>query len=690
MYPYYALVTYWYHSTGTIIMAASFLHAATTRSTDTNPPKPTTNTNPPKPGPSSSICEVSIDNIQSYAQGSLSLVEKDLIAHCDSAIMGVALSVCAQHGVADAFYLRRELVNLKKIVLHTFIDTIAQEKELRQLCCFFYGDHHFARLGAEDSESAATERAFTHSARYDAVCVALARCRAARSALNDARDYLKGLCSLPRHPDVAWQERLQALPAIEGMAVSKLLASGSAQVAPVAPMTTPVGDCVQGSASSHMLSALLQSAASAGLSANTVGLLECVLIARGAAKALGLREGAKSYLAAINAATAGLQQAATVDAADASAEAATRAAVQAAAEANACDADAVADALRPVLHAERRRLECGAAAEVTAHLSVWIETLLHRDATATRLFDASDRCGPAPHASSFAPTGFELGAHLRINGEVIRLYGPVMRAEIAAAAATEGWPPAAGSLRGCMHGTQTCSGCKRGFSPLWVARGVCCECEAVRRADGVCPFRGACGARSFCIHARRCLVCEEYSCESAGCRLVRGDGEAVAHLVARLASCSLRLLLVDFDRTLCSTRNGADPLKGAQSMDAELLSAASTAGIRTHVITRNPNKASIERFIAARGLEDAPVHCVGGGGRAAKAAVVCELVRAQMASEAGCGSKVASSAAGAGVGSPSSSIVALFVDDDAAEHLAVGEAAAELDLPVLRMLFTRA
>eukprot|EP00966_Prymnesium_polylepis_P238337 5512336-Prymnesium_polylepis.1 len=159
------------------------------------------------------------------------------------------------------------------------------------------------------------------------------------------------------------------------------------------------------------------------------------------------------------------------------------------------------------------------------------------------------------HQASFVPAGFELGAHLRRNREVLQTYGPQMRDEMGAEmAAGEAWPPPPGSLRGCMHGSQRCSGCGRGFSPLWVHRGVCCECEAARRRQGCCPFRPTCGSATFCAHAGRCLACEDYSCELEGCQLVRGDGESVALLASRLPN--LRLLLLDFDRTLASTRNG--------------------------------------------------------------------------------------------------------------------------------------
>ena len=685
--------------------------------------------------PGACVLDVSADNIHAFAQGSISLVEADLWAGLEDP--SGALEACASHALSHAFALRRELVNFKKIVLHTFVDTVAQEKHLRQLCSWFFADHaspssssgtctdadnHVAGESgskmapsscrgtctdaenhvAGESGTKTEEEAFVHSARYIAVCEAKAHTSSARMALNDVRDCTKALCALPRHPSVAWPTKLSALPATDGLAVAKLL--GATRSACVGETTGCKPN--DNTPSSRALSALLESAASAGLTADEVDFLRCVLIARGAAKALGLRDGVRAYVAATDAVLAELRLAAAVDPDRAAAEAATRAETEAAA--NAAGAAAVSAALRPVIRAEKLRVECAAAADICAETSRWLHKMLREAGTGTRLFDVSDRThgrhanghasgsaggsgdggggggagGGDPRVrslASFAPSGFDLGAHLRRNGDVVRAYLPRMRAEMV----REGWPPPADLRRGLLRGRQQCLGCSNGFAPLWVHRGLCCACEEARRRRGVCPFRPAlCRGRAFCPHLRRCLACEEYSCEAAGCRLVRGDGEAVAVLVGRLLP-RLRLLLLDFDRTLASTRSGSDPLKGAHSMDAELLTAASTSGVRTHVLTRNPHRLSIETFIAARGVA-ATVHCVGGGGRMAKAKVVCELVRAAAAEAEGA---PAGAAAAPTPGDAEGDVVALFVDDDVAEHHAVGEAAAEL--PLLRVLFVR-
>lgn len=513
------------------------------------------------PGPC--VLDVCEETVQTYAQGSMPLVTTDLAAGLNAAALANASEVLQSHGLLRAFALRRELVNFKKVVLHTFVDSTLQEKELRKLCCFFFADHHFERLaGDDDNIGPEGEPAFVHSARYDSVCVALADCRAARQALNDARDFCKALCSVPRHPAIEWSAKLQALPSPEGMSVSRY-AGGTKAKSSVPADATAASDLPAASSSSppeaaspspseRALSAVLQSAEASGMSAEEVAFLRCVLIARGGAKALGLREGVSAYAKALDSVVASLRRAASVSEEEAVAEAATRAAVaEAAASGTNSTAHAMGDALRPVLRAEKQRLECTAAAEVCSQVSLWLHRLMLDAGSehAGRLFDASDRAKGARSVASFTPSGFELGAHLRKNGEVARRLSPQMRAEMLKA----GWPPPEGcTLRGCLHGSLRCSGCRVGYSPLWVDRGVCFLCEEARRDQGLCPFRTACKGRAFCKHTNRCLACEDISCER-GCRLVRGDGEAVALLVSRLAATSLRLLLLDFDRTLASS-----------------------------------------------------------------------------------------------------------------------------------------
>ena len=241
-----------------------------------------------------------------------------------------------------------------------------------------------------------------------------------------------------------------------------------------------------------------------------------------------------------------------------------------------------------------------------------------------------------------------------------------------------------------------CGHCGLMFSRLWVHRAVCYACEASLRQDGRCPYGaaaatavaagrqskkdgGSCkGLPCFCPHQQRCCACEEWSCEQCG--MHRCDGEGVLALVRRLgpACCGI---VFDWDRTLCTTKAGAAPLVGKHSLQPELATlleqacagdSAVTGAPPCCVATRNSHGAQIEAFLAAKGIEGVPVHCVNAQGRT-KADVAMEVLAANAASHP------EGSAVAAAVGA-----VVLLVDDDlrelcdvavdGVERLAVGSA----------------
>ena len=233
-------------------------------------------------------------------------------------------------------------------------------------------------------------------------------------------------------------------------------------------------------------------------------------------------------------------------------------------------------------------------------------------------------------------------------------------ARMRGAMAAEGWPPPSTAGRARVHegGPLQCRRCLATFSRLWQERGVCWTCEERVRRAGLCPFdrgavvgatddsgctdntscavgiavgtaaaaagssRRAAPPHPFCAHQARCAACDEASFVScAACRLAQGDGDAV------LAACDAwrpRKLFLDFDRTLCSTRGGADPTRGGQhgnkgrgaahAIDAELHTAASLPYVaETHVVTRNRHTAEIRAFLAERGVDVASVHSTPSG-----------------------------------------------------------------------------
>jgi hypothetical protein len=157
-----------------------------------------------------------------------------------------------------------------------------------------------------------------------------------------------------------------------------------------------------------------------------------------------------------------------------------------------------------------------------------------------------------------------------------------------------------------------------------------------------------------------------------------GDVEALAHRLAAESKAAgggagdqRPLIFLDFDRTFCSTKSGADPLVGSHTLDPELLSlACCTVLFQVHVLTRNSHADSIAQMLQTHGVPpEVSVISVPGGSKG-------EVIRARLEQKLG-------DSGGGGV------VKCIFVDDDLAEHcdpaLATGVCAAA----VHRVLFTR-
>ena len=89
-----------------------------------------------------------------------------------------------------------------------------------------------------------------------------------------------------------------------------------------------------------------------------------------------------------------------------------------------------------------------------------------------------------------------------------------------------------------------------------------------------CRFK----TKAYCPHLGRRFVCDApYSCETL-CRMSRGNGEVATELVETLRPA---LLLIDFDRTLCSNKAGASPLPSSSAAPAPSAPATAPAGDKT-------------------------------------------------------------------------------------------------------------
>ncbi|KAH8098486.1 RNA binding-protein [Aureococcus anophagefferens] len=237
-------------------------------------------------------------------------------------------------------------------------------------------------------------------------------------------------------------------------------------------------------------------------------------------------------------------------------------------------------------------------------------------------------CGDAG-AASLPPRFRDLAAGVAAAGAVVARFD----AKVDAIVAREGWPPdpaVSGRIRAArlhLDGDAACWKCEgRTFQRAWARDGVCWGCEREERREGRCPRgekgcpvrrhgrRGA--ASGFCAHARRCVGCDAHSC--AQCALLRATATTSRAYRELRGGAAPPCLFLDFDRTLCSTRSGADPMapsakdsKKAVSSDEALveLLAEVPAG-SAFVVTRNARREAIEAYLKTLHLDHVVVRSV--------------------------------------------------------------------------------
>lgn len=152
-----------------------------------------------------------------------------------------------------------------------------------------------------------------------------------------------------------------------------------------------------------------------------------------------------------------------------------------------------------------------------------------------------------------------------------------------------------------------CRVCTRQFSKAFVRCEVCWLCEDSFRSEQKCPFEKG-HPVSVCPHSRRCFSCEGASCEE--CKLVQGDGGSVPRMIEALQP---QIIFIDFDRTLCSTRSGCQPVIGKHGINPGLFSVLVSHPC-VHILTRQnfTHEPILRRFLAARTIHNINLHCLGG------------------------------------------------------------------------------
>ena len=551
-------------------------------------------------------------NMLLYEQGRYSLVLRDL-----EAVLGGEAADRLDGAVGPvlvrAYDARREVISLKKICLRLFNEGRSAELALVRLCAFFFVDDEATGVAYEDGKRGRyRDHAWVASQEhYEEVCRALHDCRGALLALQDVRDVTKWACCLPRHPDVPRPPRLRGLRGANSLA-RKLLWRVRKVEPDLAKLCLDdarvddddVSDEVVCRGGLAVLEAALEGVDGVSDGARAFALKSAVC--RGGAKACAISAQVSEYGAALDGAPEALEAcAARLDGARAAKEA--DAALR-----------TVADGKYALLS---RALQCSKHASTLKSAAVVLRGA--RAACAAILEGGGDRtfvCGDTGAAA--LPAKFRgLAAGVQRAVAVVAK----LEAEVERIVKTEGWPIDAkrsGRVRAArlhLDGDAACWKCEgTTFQRAWARDGACWGCERDERAAGRCP-RGSTGcpvrkhARAgasdlgFCPHAKRCVACDGHSC--AACRLLRGDGDDVARAYRDLADRAPPgkppFLLLDFDRTLCSTRNGADPMapstkgsKKAVSADEALVDLLAQAPPGTaFIVTRNSRREAIEAYL---------------------------------------------------------------------------------------------
>jgi len=164
-----------------------------------------------------------------------------------------------------------------------------------------------------------------------------------------------------------------------------------------------------------------------------------------------------------------------------------------------------------------------------------------------------------------------------------------------------GWPP---SYTFTNPGKHTCRHCQRRFGPKWIRHSACWMCRHSLRAAGLCPYENS-PACVMCPHNRRCLRCERLSCSSCGIYLSTDLDEGIVSFVRDRAP---RLLIFDFDQTLCETKSGCPPDPAKHGLNPHLFALARAWRDKAAVVSRQP----YANQVLCRGMMAATLCAVSG------------------------------------------------------------------------------
>ena len=635
-------------------------------------------------GENLSIFDYTLKTALLFSQGDWSLIVKDLTLAgvSDECIAELEESSCSE--LIRAFRIRREIIHYKKVCLHLFEEARRIEKELKQCMSFFFWNDGIDKDAGSAVHLQAIftlltddwENGIEAPWNIDAVKIAMenhnmkngdgseSQCslfdrkvmfvlassgwmyhKGVMKAINDARDIAKAICMSPRHPDgEANGERprcLQSLPYSMKVVqhIKKDIGEDNEKNMNTSCAIKPKGM----EALERILSKVRHEL---NWPDEGVDFLSRSICARGGFKAMAMVEELKTYCQSIQQVPLRLQNLLHL-------HLDSQISMSKAYDFGSCN---IKEDLSIAVSRHKEILHIHGMLKAMNENKKWVDVLAQLDAddcSATRLFVAGDDAS-SYQSSAFVPKDFMLGNFVKSSRKLLEtILIPTMRAT----STIESWPPPAESSRNRVLAFREeslqnakinrkkllkCNECSGYFDSRWTRNGTCSICEYTIRekSPGEKCFFVNCkaGTEAFCKHHQRCFICDApHSCGE--CRMYRGNGELSTSLVETLRP---HLLLLDFDRTLCSTKSGANPLPKrttakqtkesySHSIDEDLKIAIYTQqGYgQSHVITRNSHKAEIQDFLRMHGLHalSKKVHIVPK--KMTKGAFIKEMFRDQ-------------------------------------------------------------
>ena len=207
------------------------------------------------------------------------------------------------------------------------------------------------------------------------------------------------------------------------------------------------------------------------------------------------------------------------------------------------------------------------------------------------------------------PSEFAVGQHFAVHEDMVKQYATRMESVLAAVDLK--------SEVSFVRGDSKCFRCQRKFHHLWVMKKVCYWCVKQWRSRQRCPFRDKCSQKTFCPHASECFLCDARSCEE--CRFYQGSGTDVLQFLRNRGK-HIEGIYLDFDRTICSTRNGLSPLEGKHFVEPALLEVLVGEYPQLKdlaIVTKNSHVDDIRTFLREYGVpSQLNIRCVKGVSKA--------------------------------------------------------------------------